>query len=461
MKRIKNLLLAIVISILFIPNVVNAASANISIKTSGKAVVGNTITATVTVSSGTNMGSWQFLVSYDTSRLKLVSGQTSVADYTTSASGVKSKSYALKFQALKSGNASINVGSYLVYAIDESQMSVATNNASVRIMTQAELEATYSKDNNLKSLSVEGYEITPEFNKDTLEYAATVPSTIDKINIIANKNDSTASVEGAGEKEVVEGSNPFEIVVTAQNGSTKTYKLVVTVEDINPIELTIDGKKYSVVKRQDNLEKPTGFDETTVKIGEFDIPGFKSETLDLTLVGIKDEEGKISLAIYEDGKYKEYQELNSNQITLYLLDLPKNDDYTKTTIKINGKEVEVYKYNKNSKYSLVYGKNVETGKEDYYMYDEVEGTFQRYNEEQLEELNEQLTNYLYVIYAFSGCLGLIFLCFIISKCAKSKAKKKAKLKEMNNEKDKEKENKEIIEDFLDEKKKSKSKTKKK
>lgn len=461
MKRIKNLLLAIVISILFIPNVVNAASANISIKTSGKAVVGNTITATVTVSSGTNMGSWQFLVSYDTSRLKLVSGQTSVADYTTSAAGVKSKSYTLKFQALKSGNAAINVGSYLVYAIDESQMSVATKNASVKIMTQAELEATYSKDNNLKSLSVEGYEITPEFNKDTLEYAATVPSTVDKINIIANKNDSTASVEGAGEKEVVEGSNPFEIVVTAQNGSTKTYKLVVTVEDINPIELTIDGKKYSVVKRQDNLEKPTGFDETTVKISEFDIPGFKSETLDITLVGIKDEEGKISLAIYEDGKYKEYKELNSNQITLYLLDLPKNNDYSKTTIKINGKEVEVYKYNKKSKYSLVYGKNVETGKEDYYMYDEVEGTFQRYNEEQLEELNEQLNNYLYVIYAFSGCLGLIFLCFIISKCAKSKAKKKAKLIEMNSEKDKEKENKEIIEDFLDEKKKSKSKTKKK
>ena len=455
MKKIKNLLLTIFVSVFLIPTCVNAASANISIKTSGTAVVGNTITATVTVSSGTAMGSWQFLVSYDTSKLKLISGQTSVADYTTSASGVKSKSYTLKFQALKSGNASINVGSYLVYAIDESGMSVSTKNASVKIMTQAELEATYSKDNNLKSLSVEGYELSPEFNKDTLEYSTTVPSTVDKINSIANKNDSTASVEGAGEKEVVEGSNPFEIVVTAQNGSTKTYKLVVIVEDINPIELTIDGKKYSVVKRQDNLEKPTGFDETTVKIGEFDIPGFKSETLDLTLVGIKDEEGNISLAIYEDGKYKEYHEINSNQITLYLLDLPKNDDYTKTTIKINGKKVEVYKYDKNSKYSLVYGKNVETGKEDYYMYDEVEGTFQRYNEEQLEKLNEQLTNYLYVIYAFSGCLGLIFLCFIISKCAKSKAKKKAKLREL----EKQNENKEIIEDFLEEKKKSKSKKK--
>lgn len=451
MKKIKNIFLALFVSVLFVPSVVNAASANISVKTNGTAVVGNTISVKVSV-SGSNIGSWQFDVNYDNSKLKLLSGQTSMADtYATNSS----KSYNLKFQVLKNGNASINIGSYLVYAMDDSQMSVSIKNASVKIMTQAELEATYSKDNNLKSLSIEGYEISPAFNKDTLEYTATVPSTVDKINIVATKNDSTASVEGAGEKEVVEGSTPFEIVVTAQNGSTKTYKLVVTVEDINPIELTIDNKKYSVVKRQDNLEKPTGFDETTVKIGEIEVPAFKSETLNLTLVGIKDEAGKISLAIYEDGKYKEYMELNSNQITLYLLELPKNEEYSKATIKINGKDVEVYKYDKNSKYSLVYAKNVETGKEDYYMYDEVEGTFQRYNGEQIEELNKQLNNYLYVIYAFSGCLLLIFLCFIISKCTKNKTKKKNKLKEMNVEK----ENKEIIENFLEEKKKSQSKKK--
>jgi len=438
---------AVLLSLAFVPFNVFAASSSISAPSSVE--VGSSVTAKVTL-KGT--AAWNVSINS--------SGSTSgcsqkFADATGDGNNT-TKVLSVTCKATSIGAIGFTVTGDITSA-DGSNSNVAL---SKRVTVTA--VKPKSSDNNLKSLSIEGYEISPEFKKDTLEYTATVPSTVDKINIIANKNDSTASVEGAGEKEVVEGSNPFEIVVTAQNGSTKTYKLVVTVEDINPIELTIDGKKYSVVKRKDNLEKkPTGFDETTVKIGEFDIPGFKSETLDLTLVGIKDEEGKISLAIYEDGKYKEYKELNSNQITLYLLDLPKNDDYTKTTIKINGKEVEVYKYNKNSKYSLVYGKNVENGKEDYYMYDEVEGTFQRYNEEQLEELNEQLNNYLYVIYAFSGCLGLIFLCFIISKCAKSKAKKKAKLKEMNSEKDKEKENKEIIEDFLDEKKKSKSKSKKK
>ena len=36
-------------------------------------------------------------------------------------------------------------------------------------MTQEELEASYSKDNDLKSLSVEGFEISPEFDKDVTE----------------------------------------------------------------------------------------------------------------------------------------------------------------------------------------------------------------------------------------------------------------------------------------------------
>ena len=446
MKKVKVLLVGLLASFI-LPIMVNAASANISIKTSGQAVVGNTITATVNLSSGTAMGSWQYVISYDSSKLQLVSGQTSVADYTSTAAGVKSKSYTLKFKILKSGSASINVGSYLIYAIDDSQMSVSASNASVKAMTQAELEATYSKNNNLKSLGVEGYELSPAFDKNTLEYTATVPSTVDKINITASKEDGTASIDGAGEKEVKEGANPFEITVTAQNGSTKTYKIVVTVEDINPIEVKIGSKTYNVVKRADNIEtKPKGFEETTITINEVEVPAFKSETLGLTLVGIKDEEGKVKLAIYNDGKYSLYEEMNSNNITIYLLDLKELKGFKKTTVEINGTEVEAYKLSND--FVIVYGKNVETGDESFYVYDTKEKTFQRYNDEQIKKLEKQMKTYMYVIYAFGGTIILIFICFIISCIAKSKRKKRLdKIEDL--------EEKEAIEDFLDEKPKKK------
>ena len=50
------------------------------------------------------------------------------------------------------------------------------------------------------------------------------------------------------------GTNAFEIVVKAQNGAEKVYKLTVNVIDENPIEVTIDNKKYTVVRKNDVKE---------------------------------------------------------------------------------------------------------------------------------------------------------------------------------------------------------------
>ena len=98
-------------------------------------------------------------------------------------------------------------------------MSISRSNKKLTLMTQEELEASYSKDNNLKSLNVtvgeESYEIDPEFSADVLEYNVTVPTGTTMVNVEAVKNDSKASVDGAGEVEVTEGLNTIPIVVTA------------------------------------------------------------------------------------------------------------------------------------------------------------------------------------------------------------------------------------------------------
>lgn len=58
-------------------------------------------------------------------------------------------------------------------------------------MTQAELEASYSKDNNLKGLTVkvgeESYSIDPVFDKNTLEYKVTVPTGTTSVHVEALK----------------------------------------------------------------------------------------------------------------------------------------------------------------------------------------------------------------------------------------------------------------------------------
>lgn len=433
-SKIKALL---ILSLLFVfPSIVNAAG-TASISGPSSVEVGSTFTTSVTVK---NTAAWKIKINSSGS----TSGCSQNFSDVTSNGNNTTKTFSVKCKATSIGAIGFTVTGDITSA-DGSNTNVSLS----KRVTVTEVKPK-SSDNFLKDLSIDGYKLTPEFNKDTLEYSVTVPSTVDKVNILATKNDSTASIDGIGEKEVVEGANPFEIVVTAQNGSTRTYQLNVIVEDIDPIEIIIENKKYTIVKRSDKLEKPTGFDETTVKIGDIEVPAFKSDILKITLVGIKDSDGNISLAIYNNGKYELYNEINSNQITIYLLELPKNDKFITKSIKINEKKVKVYKYKDSSKYSLVYGKNVETGEEGYYMYDEKENTFQRYNDEQIKDLQNEIKNYLYVIYAFSGCLVLIFISFIISIFAKKKAKKR-----INKKIEQEEKNEEIIKEIMDDKKKNK------
>ena len=246
MKNIKKILSIIFITtIIIFSNVmhINAATANISVTSStSKIVVGNTFTVTIKVSSSSNLGAWEFTPSYSTKLFKLMSGESPVVAYADGA-GLKSKTYTYKFKAIAKGSGSITVKSAGVLDWEtKSNMTISAGSKSITVITQADLEASYSKNNNLKSLSVTGYEITPTFNKNTTEYKVDVDSNTEQITINATKEDSSASISGTGTHDVSEGENKFDITVTAENGSSKTYKVIVNVIDPNPIKATINNK---------------------------------------------------------------------------------------------------------------------------------------------------------------------------------------------------------------------------
>lgn len=416
MKR-KLFSLLITICLLLIPFKVFASSASISVSGSSSVVVGSNVTITVKLSSSTAIGSWEYLINYDSSMLKLVEGKTKVVDYTQEAGGIKSKTYTLKFKALKSGNAKVSVGSYEVYAYnDESLMSVSAGSKTVKIITQEQLEASYSKNNNLSNITVEGYEISPEFKSDILEYKVDLPSNVESIEVGAKLADSKAKVSGTGTISVTEGENKIELVVTAENGSTKTYTLVANVVDQNPINVEVDGKNYTVVKRLSSLDKPELFADTTIKIGDGEIPAFYSDATKITLVGLKDSEGNISLFIYKDGEYFEYRELKFSNITLLLMDNNEQlDYYKKSTVSIGDKEYDCMKVSDSSEFVLFYGMNMVTGKEEYYVYDSIDQTLQRYDDEIIVKLTANLQekeSELKTLYIVLAVL-IVFMIFVI------------------------------------------------
>lgn len=462
MKKIKFLLIML-LSIIILPSIVSAASGKITISGTSTTVVGNKVTVTVKLSAG---ASWEMNLNYDKSYLQLVSGggEAGGTKMVNTSTGKPNRTYTFTFKTLKTGSTTIKIGSY--YIVDDSfnTMDISAGSKTVKIITQEELEASYSKDNNLKSLSVDGYELDKEFNKDTLEYSVTVPEGTTSIKINAITNDSRASITGLGEVSVSEGTNNLSIVVKAENGSEKTYNLVVNVIDQNPINVKIDNENYTVIKLRSNFTCPELFSESEVVVNNIPVPACTNELIDYTLVGLKKEDGVVVSFRYLDGKYYKYNEIVGQSIKLVSSDYNEDvEGLIKEMVNIDGVDYNAYKFSNNSKYYVIYGIDIATGENGLYVYDLVHKTISGYDTEYIDYLKSQNELYLYVIISFGIGLFLAIICILLLNKNKKKGKvdnkenipkdkkKKVKNKKNKNELDEKKE--EIKDDnFIEEKK---------
>lgn len=417
MKKIKYILFSLFVCLIGV-GFVNAASIKVSANKTN-VVVGSTVTVTVKVNGGAG---WEYDLSYDSSVFSC-SGSTHVLGGTLA--GNSSVSFTLK--AIKSGSSNISVKNYSVLDDASNSLGVSPNAITVTAKTQAEIEASYSTNADLSNLTVEGYDLSPEFAKNTLEYELTVSNDVEKVNVVANKADGSASVKGAGEIELSEGSNKVEVVVTAQKGNTKTYVLNITRQELNPIYVTLDGEQYSIVRKADSLDIPSYYNSSTVIINGEEVPCFESEITGYTLVGLKDEEGNISLYIYNsDGTYTLYKQFATDGITFIALDTDEVlKGYESVEIMINDENVKCLKYIAGeADYVVVYGMNAKTGEKGWYQYDLREGTFQRYQTNLIVSLQDDVKDYLLLVICFATGLGLSILAIITLMIMNGKKKNK-------------------------------------
>ena len=376
MKKIKYLLLICLVAILGIAHV-NAASFSVRGSTSNTSI-GNTVSITVSVSGAAG---WEYCINYNQDVFKLTS-----ADSDTGGACVKTGStltgYAkvtFKFQTLKSGSGSFSVTGQ-TYDDDGNAISSTANSVNVNVRTKEEIQASLSGNNNLKSLEVVGYTLTPEFSKEITEYTLTVDSSIEQVQVNAYREDTTSSITPIDMVNLTEGINKVKVTLTAQNGNKKTYTITITKEEENPITVDIGDKKYTVVNKKDALEIPTGFIPSTIVINDKEVISYTNENNTLTLVILKDEDSNMNFFIYQDGKYLPFTKINSNSIVI----VPTNTNEVikgyenKKDIQIDDKVIEVYYKNSNDNIVLIYGKNIITGEDDWYYYDIIDGTILKY-----------------------------------------------------------------------------------
>lgn len=102
-----------------------------------------------------------------------------------------------------------------------------TNNKSTPTTKEAETKTTKSSNADLGNLGIVPYDFSGFVSSKT-EYAVSVPNTVKSVEVYAKAKDSSAKISGTGNIDLQEGKNTAKVEVTAEDGTQKTYSIVIT-----------------------------------------------------------------------------------------------------------------------------------------------------------------------------------------------------------------------------------------
>lgn len=437
MKKIKCFIVMFMGFVLF-STVVNAASVSIT-SNSYSITKGGTVTVTASVSSDSPMVSIEGTLRCTGAG---ASGGTDMA-FDDASNSLYNKSYSVTVKGTSAGTITCSVtGARLTNMANDGWNNIPDKSITITVKEPVYIPPkVYSSNNNLKSLGVDGYSISPEFSKDVKEYNVEVPNGTEYVVINAEKEDGTASMSGAGEVSVNEGINKIEVKVTAENGNVNTYVINVTVKELDPIEVEVSGKKYNIIRKEGIIEVPENYEKSSIKIGNDDVLCYKNIVTGNILIGLKDSDGNGKYYSYDEksNKYTLYNGYKIGNVNLNILSMPSSklpDGYTKVSFEYNDNKIDGYQYIekgvtyaadsavKGNDFYLLYAVNEISGEEGLYVYDKLEGTVQRFNSNLILAYQEKADNYFLYLLLSLVLLAITVITLMLVLMKKKKHKNK-------------------------------------
>lgn len=115
----------------------------------------------------------------------------------------------------------------LSYGKNTFNLTVTAENGTTKKIYKLNITRMDTRDinNNLSYLSITGADIG--FNKDKTSYTVKLESDVTSVTIEAEAESSKATLTGDGEFLLKDDDNVFNIIVTAENGTTKKYTITV------------------------------------------------------------------------------------------------------------------------------------------------------------------------------------------------------------------------------------------
>jgi len=290
------------------------------------------------------------------------------------------------FKALKTGTGNFSLTTFDTFYYDDQNNTPQSMTMSVANSLDVTVTAPVIKsdNNNLKSLEVSPGTLTPEFAAGTTSYSMAVGMDVNKVTVSAAPADSKASVAVSGNEGLIYGENAVKVVVTAENGSKKTYTITVTREAPAPspspsptpaVTINQPDGKYTIIDPPEGTPIPGGFYSTLDSVGGQSVTAFRAIKGDLTLYYLQTDSGSSNFYYldYESGEYKPFLALSLPAIAFPVLSPDSSvtipDGFTETTLDMNGSPASAWQSDSlPAGQLLVYLMNND-GEKDFYVYD--------------------------------------------------------------------------------------------
>lgn len=354
--------------------------------------------------------------------------------------GKTSKSFSLSITPTSAGSVTCSISSAkLTDSSSSSWIEVSTSNLVITVNNPVQttpVPKVKSSNSYLSSLTIDGYELDKSFDKEVLEYNVSLKPFTKSIDIYAQTENDNASVSGIGTFDVTEVENKYEIVVTAEDGSKRTYIINATLEVLKELEVEIDNKIYNIVREEGLLEEIEGYYRKDIEIESESILSYYNDKTNLSLVILSDEEDNKAYYIYNNGKYTRYIEFNYSGLRLCLLDNNEQNDFNEVEMVVGEENIKAYTLklkNKNNttyaldeefnNYYLIYAMSVNTGNKGYYLVDKKENSAILYNEELFLDVTDTKDNYKTYFFISLGCFGILLIVIACVLIANSKKKR--------------------------------------
>lgn len=309
MKNLKKIfIICTVVFALLLCMTQSVFAASISVTAGQSSVkVGNTVAFTITVPPNTQ--AWTYQVAWS-DNLTYVSGDTEPMGF----EGTSSTRNQLIFMANGEGTGKVWIagGSYSI----DRQPYDASGSATVSIVSASQPSQGYdhgdfdddpptpskSSNNALASLTVSAGELAPAFDPTITDYTLSLPLRTNKITFTATPSDSKATVQGDGEVALRSGENKVAVVVTAEDGSAKTYNITVKVAREPTVFFSLNGESLGVMQDTDGVTPPAGFSPTTVPYSGEELPAWTNAAGQMLLYLVNQDTLAAGFYLYDEAE---------------------------------------------------------------------------------------------------------------------------------------------------------------